>query len=256
MMNIILNIATHGNETIGHRVAEKLRGLKFKTGTLQVQVANPLAYKKQKRFIDQDLNRSFPGKNNGNYEQRIAARLLPIIKSADVVIDIHSTTSGLKNALIITKSDKKTLACAKAICPKYILLMSFSRTHSLISNAKVGIAFEYGADKDQKTINKTALGIKRLLAHLEMISKEKFKTKCKKRSLFFNVEEVIRKPSGAILKPTIKNYKIIKKGETYAYGPEGQEIKAERDFYPILFGEKNYKDYFGFASYKQKVLNY
>jgi succinylglutamate desuccinylase len=252
-MNIILNIATHGNETIGHKVAEKLKRVKLQSGTLKVQVANPLAYKKRKRFIDQDLNRSFPGNSNGNYERKIAAKLLPIIKSADVVIDIHSTTSGLKDALIVTKADKKTLACVKAINPKYVLLMSFTKTHALISNAKVGIAFEYGADKDQKTINKTVLGIKKLLAHLGALPKQAFKNN-DKETILFEVRESVNKPEKSKLKSSVKNYSLIKKGAVYAYDSQNQDIKAKRDFYPILFGEKNYKDYFGFASYKKSII--
>lgn len=254
-MKVILNIATHGDETIGNSVAKKLKNLKLKIGTLSIQIANPVAYRRRKRFIDQDLNRSFPGKANGNHEQKLAFKLLPIIKSADIVIDIHSTTSDLKDALIVTKSDSKTLACVKVINPKYFLKMSVTKDNALISNAKVGIAFEFGRDRDIKTINKTVLGIKRLLSHLKMLSNKTLKIHpVKTKIIFFDVKKIVEKPKGALLKRSIRNYHLVKKGSVYAYDSSGREIKAERDFYPILFGEKNYKDYFGFASYIKKEI--
>jgi predicted deacylase len=251
-MNLILTIATHGNETIGHRVAKRLQGIQLQNGTIQVLVANPLAYKKRKRFIDEDLNRSFPGNSEGNHEQKIAATLMPIIQSADVVIDIHSTTSDLKDALIITKADRRTLECVKAIQPKYVLLMQFSKTNALISNAKIGIAFEYGADKDQRAIEKTVRGIERLLVHLGCITKRVPKNNTV--TTIFEVRESMVKPKNATLRSTIKNYRQVKKGEVYAYDSKQGEIRAKKDFYPILFGEKNYKDYFGFVSYKKRLL--
>ena len=107
-MKILLNIATHGDETIGHAVAKEIQKLKITKGKVIIHVANEKAYKLKKRFVDQDLNRSFPGNVEGNHEQRLAVNILPIVKSADLVIDIHSTTSELKDALIVTKQNKKT----------------------------------------------------------------------------------------------------------------------------------------------------
>lgn len=221
-MKIILNIATHGDETIGHKVVEKIKKLKLNSyHELIINIANPKAYYIRKRFIDQDLNRSFPGNLNGNHEQRIAAKLFPVIKSADLVIDIHSTTSDLKDALIITKLNKKTKEYIKVIKPKYLLWMKATKNSALISNAKVGIAFEYGSDTSRVAISNTVRDIKNLLGYLRVID---FKNKEHKK---------------------IKNYKLVKSGTVYAKY-KNKYIKAKNDFTPILFGEKNYKDIFGF----------
>ena len=154
-MKIILNILTHGDEEIGLKVAKEIKKLNIVEKFFSIQIANEKAAKLSKRFIDQDLNRSFPGKSNGNYEQRLASKLLPVIKSADIVLDIHSTTSNLKDALIVTKLDKETLKYIKIIQPKYALLMNITKSNALISNAKVGLAFEYGKDKNVRVIKKS-----------------------------------------------------------------------------------------------------
>ena len=243
-MKILLNIATHGDETIGHAVAKEIKKLKITKGEVVIHVANEKAYELKKRFIDQDLNRSFPGDTNGNHEQKLAAKILPLIKSMDLVIDIHSTTSELKDALIVTKLDRKTREFIEVISPKYLLYMKVTKNNALISNAKIGIGFEYGKDKDIWVIKNTIYGIKKLLSHLGMIDEKYKKTKVKTK--YFEVYKTVPKPTGAKLLKTIKNYKMIKKCQLYAM-LDKEKILAPEDFYPILFGEKKYEDFFGFA---------
>jgi len=248
-MKIILNIATHGNERIGLKVAKEFEKFNIDKDTLVVQVANEKAFKLHKRCIDQDLNRSFPGRKNGNYEERRAYKLSPIIKSADIVIDIHSTTSALKDAFIVTDLNSKTLEYIKVIKPKYVLIMDATKNNALISQAKVGIAFEYGKDNDPAVIKKIVLGIKRLLKHLKIIN---IKLPQNNTSInYFNVISTIKKPKVYKVLKKIKNYKLVYKGEVYAKN-NNLKLVADENFYPIIFGEKNYKDIFGFRGLKIK----
>ena len=246
-MKILLNIATHGNERIGQKVAKELKKLNIDKNILVMQIANERALKLNKRYINQDLNRSFPGKKNGNYEERRAYILSPLIKSADIVIDIHSTTSALKDAFIVTRLNSKTKEYIKVLQPKYVLIMNATKNNALISQAKVGIAFEYGKDNDPAVIKKIVLGIKRLLRYLEIIDinlpEDRTSTK------YFNVISAIKKPKGYKVLKKIKNYKIVHKGEVYAK-KNNLKLVADEDFYPIIFGEKNYKDIFGFKGLK------
>ncbi len=246
-MKIILNIATHGDERIGLSVAEEIKKLHISKKVLIVQIANEKALRQKKRFIDQDLNRSFPGKTTGNHEQMLAYKLLPTIKSADVVIDIHSTKSELKDTLIVTKLDKKTLACVEAIKPKRLLLMSATKNNALISKAKIGIGFEYGRDNDAQVLNNTVIGIKRLLKRLIILETNIPGTK--RVTAYYNVVSTVPKPPQYKLLKNIRNYKLVRKGSRYAR--KGNEyLTAKEDFYPILFGEKSYKEYFGFKGVK------
>ncbi len=252
IMKILLNIATHGNEKIGQRVVKELEKLNIDKKTLVVQIANERAFRLNKRCIDQDLNRSFPGKKNGNYEERRAYELSPIIKSADIVIDLHSTTSALKDAFIVTKLDKKTLEYTKVIQPKYVLIMNATKNNALISQAKVGIAFEYGKDNDIFVVRKIVIGVKKILKHLKIIHANLPNSKIV--TSYFDVTSTVDKPKGYKLLKKIKNYKIVCKGEVYA--KKGNlKLIAKKDFYPIIFGDKNYKDIFGFEA-KKININY
>jgi predicted deacylase len=244
-MNVILNILTHGDEIVGLKVAKEIGKLQIQNGHVEIQVANELAYQKRRRFIDQDLNRSFPGKSDGNHEQRLAAKIAPKVKEADVVIDIHSTRSGLKDALIVTKINKKTRECIESIAPKYLLYMRATKNNALISNAKIGIAFEYGKNNDERALKNIVMGIKRLLIHLNMLKGDKKRKSTK--TTWLDVYGTVPKPKGARLSATVKNYKIIKRGSVFA-SHKGNVITAPKTFYPILFGENSYKEIFGFKA--------
>ncbi len=247
-MKVILNILTHGDELIGLKVAEELKKLKISDDIFQVHIANKEAYEKGIRFIDKDLNRSFPGNPNGCYEEKLATKIFPIIEDADIVFDIHSTTSGLKDAVIVTKLDSKTQKYLDIISPKYVLFMAFSKSNALISNAKVGLAFEYGRENDIKVLNNIVNDIKKVLAHLGLIDNVKL---LKRKTKYFKINETVEKPKNFKLMQSIKNFKIVKKGEPYAY-LNNKFLKAKKDFYPILFGENNYETIFGFRGIEIK----
>lgn len=53
-------------------------------------IANPLARAQGRRFVEQNMQGSYPGNpNSAIYEERRAAEILEINKSYDVVIDLH-----------------------------------------------------------------------------------------------------------------------------------------------------------------------
>jgi len=251
-MKIIFNIATHGNERMGVDVVKEIQKLNIDHSrhNFIFQKANKKAFELNKRFIHQDLNRSFPGKKNGNYEEQLAYKLSSTIRSADLVIDIHSTTSSSKNTIIITKLNKITLDYVKSISPKYVLFMKYKKNCALISQAKVGIAFEYGKDKNKSTIKKTVLGIKRLLNYLEIVDHKIPKSKIKTQ--YFEVTSTVSSPKGYKIIKGIKNHNLVKKNQPYAKN-KNKKLLATKDFYPILFGEKEYKDFFGFQSKKLDI---
>lgn len=246
-MKVLLTILTHGDEKIGLRVAREIKRLQIDRKSLAIQVANKKAYAAGKRFIDADLNRSFPGKKNGNYEERIAYRLSPQIKEADLVIDIHSTRSLLKDALIVSKLNRQTQNYVDVIQPKYVLVLKATKNSTLIAQAKAGVAFEYGRDNDPATLKKIVRDIKRVLQYLNLqpghLSVKKTAT------IYFNVRATVEKPKGYILLKNIKNYKLVPKGKPFAR-KGGLYLIAKKDFYPILFGNNTYPKYFGFRAEK------
>lgn len=100
---ILLIIATHGDEKIGLEIADNLKNISNK---FDVLIANPRAMKLKKRFVDTDLNRSYPGNRfSGRYEERRAYENMKIAKRYEYVIDIHEAGSGTEDFIIVPRNE-------------------------------------------------------------------------------------------------------------------------------------------------------
>lgn len=250
MKKILLNILTHGDESVGKKIADEIQR-KYPNiigNGLDIQIANPMAYEKGVRYIDKDLNRVFPGKEDGVYEERRAVEISKIISGYELVIDIHSTESGSQDIVIVTTLDESTQGILKVLSPRYVLYMNMQPQTSLISIAKIGIAFEMGSNISVETYEKTIQGIEIILNHYSLIpTSQSFGY----QTQYFEVFTSIPKPLGGVLLQHVENFKEIKKGEVFAQQIlNKEEIRAEFDFYPVIFGSTNYEKIFGFAARK------
>lgn len=250
---VLLNVCTHGNEFVGLKVASYFKKSRVQKGLLEINVANPRAVVKKKRFIDHDLNRVFPGKKNGSYEEKLAYKMATYIKVFDLVIDIHSTESGIKSAVIITKYSSTIKSVIKSASPKYAIFMKATKSNALISGAKNGIAFEYGKDKDKKACQETISAIERILQHLKMTSSSKAPNN--KSIEMYEAFGTVEKPKGFLVDRNIKNFKLVRKGTVIGRNKKTkQNIISKRAFYPILFGKNTYKTIFGFMGKKFRSI--
>ena len=96
---------THGDELEGQYVAWRLNRLlmqnpDFLHGTVDIYPAmNPLGISTMTRGIplcDLDMNRTFPGSENGSMSKYIAARLIQDLQGADACVDIHASNIYLQ----------------------------------------------------------------------------------------------------------------------------------------------------------------
>jgi predicted deacylase len=248
---VYVNACTHGNEKVGARILEALKDVRVRRGTLVTNIANQEAFSLNKRFVDQDLNRVFPGKPDGCHEERLAHSLLPLVQAADVVVDIHSTESGKHSALIVTKLDGPTVEVIRFVNPKRTVLMSATKDNSLISAAKVGIGFEYGKDGDEATYQGTLDGILDILGGLGMVEGRP-KERKKPQTEFYRVSGPLRKEKGFTVEKGVRNFVLVRKGQVVARSGHG-ELLAPRDFYPVLFGRNTYTEIFGFMGERMDV---
>jgi len=94
--------AVHGNETCGtraiERVMEEIRAgsLKLVSGSVTfVPVTNPLAYARQQRMGDRNLNRNlYPTDRPQQFEDHVANWLCPLLAQHDALLDLHSFHTG------------------------------------------------------------------------------------------------------------------------------------------------------------------
>ena len=216
-MKLVIGIVAclHGNELLGKHVIELLKKVSLRRGAFSFILANKEAMRQNKRFIHTDLNRCFPGSEKGNHEERLAAELMKQLEKCDYVIDIHSTTADTENFVVITKNQARKLAFSAPLKKLVIMQKAIAGNKSLIDNVNCGISIEFN--------RKTKAG---------------------------HVKEIVLK--------TIENLIKGKQVKKEVYSVYGMKKKDKRDiqltnfkkttldkeaFYPVLFGEKEYKDF-------------
>jgi len=245
---ILINICSHGNETIGLKVQELFAGKEIKNGSLTFHIGNSEALEQNKRFIESDLNRSFPGSLSGTKEEVIAANMMEYVPQFDYVFDIHSTVSDIKDCLIIEDdSVEMQKLIAATTHAKTALHMTATKGNSLFTACRTeekiipAVAFEYGDNSDE-VAKKVYEDLSAMIDHITGVETENKKTTITQYECY----KPFPKSDGDILSETIRNYELIKRGTVVGYTEDKEPIIAPEDFYPILFGETNYKTIFGF----------
>lgn len=99
---LLVTGAVHGNETCGTQAITQLMR-EIDDGTLAVArgsvtfvpITNPLAYQRQQRVGDRNLNRNMGTRAiPQDFEDRIANVLCPLLEAHDVLLDLHSFHTG------------------------------------------------------------------------------------------------------------------------------------------------------------------
>jgi predicted deacylase len=96
---LIITGAVHGNETCGTRAITRViheiesGALNIVAGAVTfVPITNPLAYARQDRVGDRNLNRNLcPTDSPKDFEDHVANWLCPLFAQHDVLLDLHST---------------------------------------------------------------------------------------------------------------------------------------------------------------------
>ena len=96
---LIVTGAVHGNETCGTQAIQRVladidaKRLNIVSGQVTfVPITNPLAYEKQSRTGDRNLNRNLnPIASPVDFEDHIANWLCPLLAQHDALLDLHST---------------------------------------------------------------------------------------------------------------------------------------------------------------------
>jgi len=224
MKNLLIVCCLHGNERYGFEVSRSQSFFPF-------VFANKKAYIENKRFINTDLNRSFPGKPNGNHEERLANYLMKKLKSFYYVLDLHSSSNTCPIFGIITKPNKEKIEFAKQLGLKRLVIMpeSFASGKALIDFVPCGISIEVGPHDRRENLREANELIKNIIES---------KTNNNNDLEIFEVFGTIKKSKENIL---INNFDSIKKGDILAKDNSGNQI-AESDFTAVLVNEEAYKD--------------
>ncbi|WP_240740216.1 succinylglutamate desuccinylase/aspartoacylase family protein [Flagellimonas allohymeniacidonis] len=244
-----LTAAIHGNELNGipiiYNLMDSLDVSKLKGTVVAIPGLNPLAIANtQREYVDQqDLNRLFPGKAEGNRSQQMAHQIgKKIIPLFDYHIDLHTASFGRVNSLY-GRGDMQddTLANMLRILQPDIIVSnkgkaSFGEATAqtlrafAISKGVHSITMEYGNPQvfQQEMIKRGTEGILRVLTWLKFTDGEvevlEAKNICSKSYWVFT-------QNGGYLKVLVDLNQMLAKGDTIAiltdsFGKIIEEYKA------------------------------
>ena len=119
--HVALITGIHGDEKSPLIIAEYAKNLPISNGTLHIFFeVNQKACKKNVRYVNYDLNRIFPGKSQGTYEEVLAYSLLNELDGMDYVIDVHSFNM---DSNIYTICNLDTVELARSFLPDALWLL-------------------------------------------------------------------------------------------------------------------------------------
>lgn len=223
---------THGDELDGQYICyELLRringNIEQLTGIVDVYPAlNPLGIDSISRGIpmfDLDMNRIFPGSENGSMSESVAARIVDNIIGSDLCLDIHSSNIFLREVpqvRVSEKNAKNLLDYAKRLNADFVLIHESSTvldatlSHSLNSLGVPTLVIEMGVGMriTKEYGKKIVTGILNLMKEMGIWSGEVGPVKDPVVSSDGQVTFVNGNASG-IFVPCVEHWKEIRKGD-------------------------------------------
>lgn len=182
--------AIHGNEKCGtHAIARAVMEIrsgifKLKKGKLVcAPICNPAAYQQDKRYIETNLNRVITKQKKPRlYEEKLALAVTALIDQADVMLDLHSYSSGKRPFLFIDNDTKEQHEFAAALRIPYwvtgwnalyegqhhTLWSGDTTTYALSKKGRMGLLVECGMHDDPQSAVVGYNCIRAALAYYEM----------------------------------------------------------------------------------------
>lgn len=239
----------HGDEPCGVRAVERLLDERPTVERpVKLIVANEEALERRVRFVDEDLNRAFPGDPDAKtHEGRLAHRLVEELEGC-LTFSMHSTQSHAEPFAIVNGVSET----AKDIVPQLpvtamVETSNFSegRLFSEIDTIEVECGLQGSETAAQNADRLTR-------AFLTTVGALPGDTMASDLPVY-RLTDVIRKREADTYEVFVENFTEVDAGAPFA-AADGERQIAEESFYPVLMSPNGYRDVFGYAAEKVDVL--
>ena len=272
---LLVSAAVHGDEINGVEIIRRLLSHKFinriKGTLIAIPVVNVYGFVSKSRYLPdrRDLNRSFPGSENGSMASRLANVLMTqIIPHCDHIIDLHTGAVYRENLPQIRaklRDDPQLESLARAFGVPVILnaeLLEGSFRAAANDNGIGVLLYEAGEALrfDEVAIRAGVKGVLGVMRELSM--RAKTRKRRKPEALVANTTRWVRAAQSGILRSLVATGTRVESGDLLAYinNPLGEN--AEELFSPvsgIVIGKTNLplvfagEALFNIASYEEAI---
>ncbi|MFB6103246.1 MAG: succinylglutamate desuccinylase/aspartoacylase family protein [Haloplanus sp.] len=233
----------HGDEPCGPRAVEALladpptfqRPVKF-------VVANERALDRGVRYLDDDLNRAFPGDATAeSHERRLARRLLDELDGC-TTLALHSTQSYANPFVLVDTVDPEVAElCAHLPVDAVVETADYADgrliAYPRIVEVECGLQWSEQAAENAERLVEAFLGATGVLPTTEEPTHD---------LPVFRLTGRVPKAPATDYEVFVENFERVPSGVPFA-SADGDDHVADTDFYPILMSAGGYESVFGYA---------
>ena len=248
----------HGDEPCGPRAVERLLGTDPDVERpVRLVVANEPALDAGVRYLDADLNRAFPGDHDSDVrEERLAARLLDEVAGC-TTLAIHSTQSYAEPFAVIDSMDEVARAVAPHL-PVELVIQTDAFTEGRLIEHPHTLEVEAGLQGSEAAADNaywltraflTATGVLPAPGANDAVGVGDRDDNADERDdvAVFRLRDRIPKPEADEYEVFARNFERVEAGDRFA-AADGDAIRADESFYPVLLSPYGYRDQFGYVA--------
>ncbi len=236
----------HGDEPCGTIAVETLIAADLDVDRpVKLIVANEKARAEDVRYLDEDLNRAFPGSPDAKtHEGRLAHELLGEIRGCEV-LSLHSTQSYSKPFALVDELDGH----ARTVCP-YLSVEALVETAGYSEGRLIFypavVELECGLQHSDTAAENAVQLSREFLVAVGALSAEEGRPRYHPLSVF-RLEQQIPKPNAERYEVFVENFERVAEGDRFA-AADDEPLFAKNPFYPILLSAYGYRNDFGYAA--------
>jgi predicted deacylase len=252
--------AIHGDEPCGARAIEDvLAEAPDVERPVKLVLANEEALDRGVRYVEEDLNRVFPGDPDGDtHESRLAAAITQEVRGC-TTLSLHSTQSyGEPFALVETVD-----AVARTVCPRLpldVVVETKGFTEGRLIQHPHVLEVECGLQGSESAAENAYWLVMGFLAATGALAAPLADDPLDARedgdappASVYRLREAIPKPPAEAYEVYATNFQFVEAGEVFA-AVNGEAVTAEEPFYPVLLSAYGYEDLFGYAGERVGTL--
>jgi len=256
----------HGDEPCGVAAVERLiEERPAVERPVALVVANEEAVAAQRRYVETDLNRSFPGAADGDSLERRIAHELGAVVGDCLTLALHSTQSYEGMFVLVDGIRDRQ----REICPQLSVDALVETGHaegrifeSVPDTVEVECGFQGSATATENAhrVAREFLVVTGVLPESALESGTPGADAPGKRERprsnlpVFRLGDPVPKTAADEYEVFVRNFEEVLAGESFA-AADGEAVVAEEDFHPVLMSPYGYEDVFGYTAERVGTLD-
>ncbi len=237
--------AVHGDEPCGARAVERLVADDPAVDRpVKLVVAHEEALAAGVRYLDADLNRAF-GEDapDGARERDLARRLADELRGC-LVLSLHSTQSTDRPFAIVNESRGRAAELGSYLSVAALVCIDADEGRLFAIDAEL-IEVEAGLQGSEEAAENAYRIAREFLTATGVIPGPTLARELPR----YRLGAPIAKPPGERYEVLVENFERVAAGEAFAE-VDGEPVRADEPFYPVLLSANGYVDIFGYRAEK------